>query len=196
MKKLLSLLLANVTLISSVLLISCSNESAEATTTAAATDKVDDEAKSPLELLAEYKIVRADGASRDSLDRTSSQQMRDSILSVLGIELQRTTDAMDYTVDEEVYTNAKEILIGKTRRAQSISAWEALTENEYIIKKDGPKLIICGKTERGTNQAVAYFIKTYLTADFSIDALPAAKNEVILHSLYRCRQYIRRCKGV
>ena len=171
MKKHISILLASVMLSSSTLLISCSNESAEVTTTTA-TEKVEEEAKNPLEVLAEYKIVRSDSASRDSLDRTSSQQIRDSILSVLGIELQRTTDAMDYTVDEEVYTNAKEILIGKTRRAQSISAWEGLTENEYIIKKDGPKLIICGKTERGTNQAVAYFIKNYLTADFSIDALP------------------------
>lgn len=172
MKKILSILLAGLLLCSSVGLVACSNETAEVTTTAATTPS-NEEQPTPVNSLAEYKIIRSDSADRNSLDRTSSLQMRDSILSVMGIELTRSTDAVDYTVDEEVYATAKEILIGKTRRTQSVSAWESLTENEYIIKKDGAKLVICGKTERGTSQAVGYFIKNYLTADFSIDALPA-----------------------
>ncbi|MBQ8289189.1 MAG: glycoside hydrolase family 88 protein [Clostridia bacterium] len=177
MKKSLSLLLAGILLYSAVGLSSCSDNSSSANTTAdhsAATTTGDPAANDPAGLhpLAEYKIVRADSASRDSLDRTSSLQLRDYIRDIVGIELERTTDSQDYTVEDSVYINAKEILIGSTRRPQSAAALEGLGDNEYVIKKDGPKLVICGTTERATNQAVGYFAANYLNADFSIDALP------------------------
>ena len=102
MKKILSILLTGLLLCSSVGLVACSNETAEVTTTAATTPS-NEEQPTPVNSLAEYKIIRSDSADRNSLDRTSSLQMRDSILSVTGIELQRSTDAVDYTVDEEVF---------------------------------------------------------------------------------------------
>ncbi len=174
MKKPLSLLLAGLLLCSSVGLLSCTDSSSTAQTTADPATTTEDTSVSeiaPVNTLTEYKIVRSDSASRTSLDRTSSLNLRNYILNIVGVDLERTTDAQDYTVEDSVYENAKEILIGSTRRTQSNAALEGLGENEYVIKKDGSKLVICGTTERATYQAVEYFAANYLTPDFSVDAL-------------------------
>lgn len=170
MKKILSILFAGLLLCSSVGLLSCSDNTPVATTTTPPANDTEEPEK--VHPLAAYTIVRSDSASRTSLDRSSSLNLRDYILSKVGIELARSTDAQDYTVDDSVYANAKEILIGKTKRPQSSAALKELAENEFIIKKDGPKLVICGTSERATFQAVEYFAANYLNAEFSIDALP------------------------
>lgn len=62
--------------------------------------------------------------------------------------------------------NAKEILIGKTNRSESIAADAALEkapENAYIIRATEDKIVISAKSDAGIIRAMKYFLITYAT---------------------------------
>lgn len=68
------------------------------------------------------------------------------------------------TPDEEIAATY-EILIGKTARAESISAKEELAENEYIITVTGNKIVIVGGSDYATYSAAKEFLKLFETED-------------------------------
>lgn len=65
--------------------------------------------------------------------------------------------------DGIIENDEKEILIGKTNRKESRDVHATLKEQEYVIKWVGKKLVIIGYDDYVTAQAVAIFIKEYVS---------------------------------
>ena len=65
--------------------------------------------------------------------------------------------------DGIIENDDKEILIGKTNRKESQDVHATLSENEYVIKWVGNKLVIIGYDDYVTSQAVALFIEQNLS---------------------------------
>lgn len=65
--------------------------------------------------------------------------------------------------DGIIENDEKEILIGKTNRKESHDVHATLKEQEYVIKWVGKKLVIIGYDDYVTAQAVAIFIKEYVS---------------------------------
>ena len=65
--------------------------------------------------------------------------------------------------DGIIENDEKEILIGKTNRKESHDVHATLKEQEYVIKWVGKKLVIIGYDDYVTAQAVAVFIKEYVS---------------------------------
>lgn len=158
MKKLLSLCLA--ALLLTAPLVSCGNEA----TPPDSSEQVSTTVKLVSDSASEYVIVRAEVGRKDTLEKTASFRLQTIINDATGVKLERKTDTINYNEDASVYESAKEVLIGKTNRKESESALESLAFNEYVIKVDGPKIVICGACEKATLQAVEYFGANYVTA--------------------------------
>lgn len=169
MKKLLALCLSALLLLTALPLTSCGDGEDDAPATS-------DDTPATVQLVkdsaSEYVIVRGDAVDDDSPERTASLLMRNLLRDATGVELERKTDRINYNEDESIYVNAKEILIGHTKRQESLDALEGLAFNEYIIKVDGPKIVICGACEEATLQAVEYFGANYITAGTVVE-IPA-----------------------
>ncbi|MBQ8382101.1 MAG: glycoside hydrolase family 88 protein [Clostridia bacterium] len=162
MKKLLTLCMSAVLLLTAIPLSACggsdeTQEPAESTDTSNTVQIVKDAAS-------EFVIVRSNSSSKDSLEKTASFRLQTIISDATGVKLERKTDVILYTDDASAHENAKEILIGSTNRKESESALAELAFNEYIIKVDGPKIVICGACEKATLQAVEYFGANYVVA--------------------------------
>ncbi len=61
------------------------------------------------------------------------------------------------------HSDAYEILIGPTNRAESAEALQKIGEEEYIIAAIGNKLVVTGHNSFATEKAVNAFIETYLS---------------------------------
>ena len=70
-----------------------------------------------------------------------------------------------------IENDEKEILIGKTNRKESQDVHATLKEQEYVIKWVGNKLVIIGYDDYVTAQAVAVFIKEYVSTKQDVFAL-------------------------
>ena len=73
--------------------------------------------------------------------------------------------------DGVIENDEKEILIGKTNRKESLDIHATLKEQEYVIKWVGKKLVIVGYDDYVTAQAVAVFIKEYVSTKQDVFAL-------------------------
>ena len=73
--------------------------------------------------------------------------------------------------DGIIENDEKEILIGKTNRKESHDVHATLKEQEYVIKWVGKKLVIIGYDDYVTAQAVAVFIKEYVSTKQDVFAL-------------------------
>jgi hypothetical protein len=127
-------------------------------------DDADSDAAQPLPIVAggvtDYVVVRNDLYDSSNPIVRTAVRLRNTISEVTGAEMQIKTD-WDGTEDNSA---RKEILVGDTNRQESKDALAQLRDDQFIIKVcgDGTKIVVTGKTERGTEAAVDYFCQTYL----------------------------------
>ncbi len=165
MKKILSLCLAALMLTAPVL-TGCSDDSPAVT---------EPQAPTSIQLIkdsaSDYVIVRSSRSKKDSLATQASQELQTAIATI-GVTVALQTD-IEVTFDDEAKRDsAKEILIGRTNRKQSSIAYNALAYNEFVVKVDGAKVVICGVNDKATLQAVQFFAANYIT-DGKLVELPA-----------------------
>ena len=102
----------------------------------------------PIGNLSEYKIVRSD--SSDDTVKEIVKDLRETIKNKFGVELGLGTDYSP--------SNGKEILIGETKRSESKAASkDVLSDNAYVIRQSGNKIVICG----GSNEALSAAIEKW-----------------------------------
>lgn len=162
MKRILSICLAALLLLTSLPLTACKTEPKEEAPTSYVLVK---------DSLSDHKIVRSDSAIRTSPEREATLVIRDAIVTATGVELERTTDYYNKNNPEAVAAveSAKEILIGHTNRKETTQALEGLQPYEYIIKVIGDKLVICGASDEGTLAAAEYFAANCLTPGTTVE---------------------------
>lgn len=163
MKKIITLCLAALLLLTSLPLTACQTEAPkEETPTSLVLVK---------DSISEFKIVRSNGASRTSPEREAVLVVRDAIKTSAGVELARETDTYNKNDPEATAAveSAKEILVGQTNRKETAQALEGLQPQEYIIKVIGNKLVITGACEEGTLAAAEYFAANCLTAGATVE---------------------------
>ena len=86
--------------------------------------------------------------------------------------------------DADIPTNTKEILVGKTNRAESIEFAKKLKKNDYVIAVKNSRIIILGGSEESTLKAIEYFENKYLyTKDNSISL--EAKDSIVFSYSYQ-----------
>lgn len=107
-------------------------------------------------LTTNFKLVRPDEAESGEIE--ALQLISRGIERVCGFKLQMATD---YTKKgAEVVPNEFEILIGKTNRADSISAYEELTYYDWTYKIVSENVIvICGGSAESTITAAESFLR-------------------------------------
>lgn len=106
----------------------------------------------------EYVIVRGDSASREEIG--AAVLLRDAVLKETGIKIPIKTDWVKDKSDLPV--SAKEILVGKTNRAESAVV---LGPGECIVSVSGDRIVISG-SGTGTAQAAAeFFVSAFVSKD-------------------------------
>ena len=152
MKKLLTLFLAIVTVISSVAFVSCS----------------DKEESKMLSIVAngesKYAIYRGEKAANG--EKEGGAELRSLINDVTGVRLQYTTDD-EYGKIE----GALEILVGDTNRDESKIPLEGLGENQFRMMVIGDKIVINASNKDCLTAAAQKFVEEY--ADENGVSVPA-----------------------
>lgn len=122
-----------------------------------------------LDDLAEYTVTRGDNSGDE--EKEALVAFHDAVKKNLGIDLPVSTDWVNKIQPE----HEKEIIIGESDRPAAKSATDGLGYNDFVIKKDGTKLIIAGGSGKSTLDAVNYFIKNYI--DIYASTLKYPKSE-------------------
>ncbi len=113
-----------------------------------------------------YTVVRPDNVGENV--RNAVVALRTAINDKFGVRLELSTDYIPR--NEENYVIPEyEILVGDTNREESVAALEGLTGDRFVIKAVGKKIIICGATDKMTEQAVGYFIRNFVESDYAAD---------------------------
>ena len=108
--------------------------------------------------VAKYVIIRSDLTDSNSPETTLSLQVKKALQSVSGAEFELKTDWENKNDNAEI----KEILIGKTNRAESAAAIAEIPgEDEYLIRVTGNKIVIVGNGELALTEAINYFLNQY-----------------------------------
>lgn len=154
MKRIISLILMLLLLAATA---SCGGDGVSSTSSADVTTTPPPE---PVSLLKEngeaaYRIVRPDKTNSDTLD--SIDEFKRSLNSLTGTEFLLITDKVLDNEAPEGVAEVYEILIGATNRSESIAAKEGLTENDYVIRIDGKKIVIAGGSDLMTVKALNAF---------------------------------------
>ncbi len=111
--------------------------------------KIDGE---PLYGIEEYRIIRSDLASET--EKTAMMALKNAVKSKLDLDITPSTDFIGGGQEE----HEKEIIVGKTNRAESIEAAKDLAFGDFVIKKAGQKVVIVGGSDNATRKAVDFFI--------------------------------------
>lgn len=123
--------------------------------------KNEDETDIPDISFLDYSIIRPDSSSVKLLDEISVFYGR--LMSVSGQSNSYETDFLKS--GEEADPEAREILVGHTNRPETKEVLDKLSKTEYAIAVVGNKVVITGKTDSITVEALRYFSDTYLGAD-------------------------------
>ena len=152
MKKYLSLFF--VLLMALLLLVSCGDS--------AANDDPNTVRLKTIDNLSEYVVVRGESSSSDVTALATT--LRKAINDATGASVAVKTD---------FYSNKYEILIGETKRQQSIDAAEGLRYYDYTIKLDGNKLIVVGGSDEALGAAVELFKAQFIDAEKKTVKVPS-----------------------
>ena len=117
-----------------------------------------------------YTVMRADNAADYEVKAAVSLRSR---LGEAGIALELTTDWVKR--GDPVPESGREILIGVTNRPESIAASEGLKSKDYIIRKDGERVVIAGGSESALNEAVEIFFSQCVDEKNASMKLPAGE---------------------
>ncbi len=111
-----------------------------------------------------YEDVRYDIMAKPCVNL--KKYIESNLDTVLGI----STDFLMNKTQDDVKDNF-EILVGNTNRPETTEVLNTIKDDDFIIKSIGSKLVICGKNNASTLQAVDYFINNVspmdITSDFS-----------------------------
>ena len=118
----------------------------------------------PIDNLSEYVIVRGENSSNDITMLVTS--LRKEINDATGASVAVKTD---------YYTSQYEILIGETKRQQSIDAMEGLRYYDYSIKMIGNKIVVVGGSDEALVQAVGLFKRNFIDSEKKTIKIPAGK---------------------
>ncbi len=105
----------------------------------------------------QYKIIRDNLAASGETAPKMAAKLRQAIVDATGCKI---GIADDYKKDDA--SENYEILIGKTNRPEQAQIPEDLAQNEYVIKFTGKKILIYGGSDVALEQAMDFFIATYL----------------------------------
>ncbi len=115
----------------------------------------------PIDNLSEYVVVRGENSSNDVTMMVTS--LRKAINDATGAAIAVKTD----------YYNSKfEILVGETKRQQSIDAMEGLRYFDYCIKKSGNKIVLVGGSDEALEKAVELFKRQFIDAESKTVKIP------------------------
>ena len=116
-----------------------------------------------IENLSEYVVVRSDYTlSKDEIKCATT--LRAAIEDSTGVPVGIKTDYDN---------NTFEILVGNTNRQQSIDAAEGLRYFDYIIKRDGDKIVIVGGSDEALAAAVELFTMEFIDSEKKTVSVPA-----------------------
>ncbi|MBQ8208413.1 MAG: hypothetical protein IJZ89_06755 [Clostridia bacterium] len=114
--------------------------------------------------LAEYAVVRGENSSDEVTALTTS--LRKAINEATGASVAVKTD---------YYNNKYEILIGETKRQQSIDASKGLRCDDYTIKIDGNKIVVAAGSEKALGEAIELFKAQFIDAEKKTIKVPSGK---------------------
>ena len=139
----------------------------------AGTEKVTEPTYETIDI-SEYSLVRKDNGT--SAEKEALVAIRKAIMTDLGVTLKALTD-----FDGK---SKKEILIGDTSRDESKRAMEEIrTENDYIIRKDGDKIVIVAGSDETIASAAALFIEKCIDKEGKTFKVPDGKGITYFHKL-------------
>lgn len=111
----------------------------------------------------DFIILRSENAGEHIV--SAAVKMRQAISDKTGVNISIVTD---WVRRGEIADQTKpEIIIGSCERDVSSSIADTLEDRSFIIKVEGNKLVICGKTDKLTLQGVEYFIEHYMTDEYA-----------------------------
>lgn len=96
----------------------------------------------PVSDIAEYKIVRGENCSDG--EKSAAVDFHKTLMGIF--------DGMKITADD--VSTEKEILIGHTKRKESKAALEGLKYHDFVIKRDGDKIVIAGGSDESLAMAL------------------------------------------
>ena len=115
-----------------------------------------------VENLSEYVVVRGENCSQETTTLVTS--LRKTINEATGASVAIKTD---------YYNNKYEILVGATKRQQSIEAMEGLRYYDYTIKKVGNKIVVVGGSDEALANAIELFKKQFIDAENKTIYIPS-----------------------
>ena len=151
MKRLLYLILAVILACTAALYTGCGKDDGVTTAPPVPVDLVNGEGK------AVYRIVRADKINVNAKDEVTA--FKNDLESVTGTELDLVTDVLSEGESLDSVSGIYEILVGRTNRPESIEAVKGLTENDYVIRVTGNKIVIVGGSDLMTRRAMDAFLE-------------------------------------
>ncbi|MBQ7322026.1 MAG: hypothetical protein IJW99_08010 [Clostridia bacterium] len=169
----------------SAALIACNSQGAEDETTVSDTATTAPEVKTLSIAVEEYALIRPDLAPQAAVD--AAVLLNKTVTEKLGKNFRQFTD--DFVKNEsEIDAAAYEILVGNTNRPESAEAMKDVSFG-YVIAKVGNKIVINASVSSLLDDAMDYFIETYLlpTAGEGTFSIPeelyfcqAAEDSVVL----------------
>ncbi len=159
--------------------------------------KTDDGKTTPIKAetfddIGSYKLVRGDTCSEDQ--KAAAVSLRKALGTVLD-----KMPALGTDYDGE---KSKEILIGNTKREESVKALEGLHYDDYVIKQDGTKIVIAAGSDEALTNAVNFFIENFIdtesktvkiptgdgytySPEFTFDKLTVDGNDISTYKIYK-----------
>lgn len=110
-----------------------------------------------------YRIVRGDQYTSNDMEVIAAVQLKHAMGTVLGNMPDIVTDFEDRNHESDI----REILVGRTNRAESCSVYNVLAEDEYAIRVIGNKIVLAGGSDDLLQYAVTVFLREccgYLSA--------------------------------
>lgn len=131
----------------------------------------------------EYVIVRDDSSATQDANVQGTIKIHNAVNEALHVDIPLTTDWVNVNRGEEIPTDTKEILVGKTNRPESTAVLDNLGNNEYIIQVVGDRIVINATSD----EALALAIDVFLTETLGYDAenQTCTKNTMSLANNYR-----------
>lgn len=110
------------------------------------------------------KIIRPEDAK--TYEITAASTVNESIRSIFGsawLSMIKDDFVKGNKNNDTVEVEDSEILIGYTNRKESRDTYDALGEDEYVVKRLNNKIVVIGKSQYATSVAATEFVEKYIT---------------------------------
>ncbi len=114
------------------------------------------------DLLKDYTVYRPEDVKGESIELTTKAAAK--LRKYINENFELSVDLKDdwYKKADGLPETAKEILVGKTNRAESANALAQIRSKDYVIAFENERIVITGGTDAAVSDAVDYFIETYI----------------------------------